>query len=89
MLDDVLVQLLIALLNCDSLIALLKINATFYSLQIAFLYKHLTEIIQAKAFSDVSVWTNNFWKAFENASVDGECFKTKMQLSDVSRLMWT
>ena len=40
-------------------------------------------------FSDVSVWMRHFWKTLENASVDGERFKTKMPFSNTSGLMYT
>ena len=35
-----------------------------------------------EAFSDVSVWTRNFWKTLENANVDGDHFETKTPFSN-------
>lgn len=62
----------------SSFIALLKIKDTLLNLHFAFLNKHLMEMTQAKAsyflcmrsigMTDVSLWTSNFWKTFENAS---------------------
>lgn len=40
-------------------------------------------------FFDISLWKRNFWIMLENSSVDGEDFKMKMHVENVSGLMQT